>query len=468
MEAPRSRSQIAVLGQVMIQGVSGAMKASENAMRKESNISVTNSVEAPHIRAERQSQHLIEAFLASGLFFMLLPGTFLGVWNLIGISRREALSALSPAWLQAHGQAQVFGWVGSFILGIGFYSLTKIQSTRTFPVGKGWTSWSLWTCGVTLRWMGGVTGWHWRWILPASGLFELGGFLLFFLAVRRHRPASGQSAKPLWMVLVILSTFVFLLTLVINAIALFRLALTGSTPALPHLLDLQLVTMAIWGVLVPTIWGFNARWLPIFAGFGQPGTKWLFAAYGLSLAAIALVFLNQWGISATVFVASALMAIQGLRVWRPAVQPAKVHNIHPSFPYFLRIAYVWLLIASLLGCLAAIEDRSGGLWGASRHALTVGFVAVMVFTIGQRVLPAFCGMRLLWSKELMLWSLALLNAGCLLRVSMEPLAYELDWQIAWNLLPVSAVIELSAVTLFALNLVGTLMQKPAHLRQLSD
>lgn len=68
----------------------------------------------------------------------------------------------------------------------------------------------------------------------------------------------------------------------------------------------------------------------------------------------------------------------------------------------------------------------------------------------------------------MFWSLALLNLGCLLRVSMEPLAYEGDWQIAWRLLPVSAVIELTAVTLFALNLVGTLMQQPAHLRQASD
>lgn len=443
-------------------------KVEAQAMRKENNISAISSAEAPHIRAERQSQALIEAFLVTGLLFMLLPGTFLGVWNLIGISRRQALNALSPAWLQAHGQAQVFGWVGSFILGIGFYSLTKMQSTRTFPAGKGWTAWGLWTCGVAVRWIGGVTGWHWRWILPASGLLELGGFLLFFLAVRRHRPAGGQSGKPLWMVLVILATLVFLLTLLINAIALFRLALTGSTPALPHRLDLQLVMMAIWGVLVPTIWGFNARWLPIFAGFGQPRPRWLFAAYALSLVGLALIFLNHWGVSALVFVASALLAIQGLRVLHPAVQPAKVHNIHPSFPHFLRIAYVWLVVASLIGCLAALEDSSGGLWGASRHALTVGFVAVMVFTIGQRVLPAFCGMRLLWSKELMFWSLSLLNLGCLLRVSMEPLAYELDWQIAWKLLPVSAVIELSAVTLFAVNLVGTLMQPPAHLRQLSD
>lgn len=432
-----------------------------------SNIPEINSDEAPRVRAERQSQRLIEVFLASGLFFMVLPGTFLGVWNLIGISRREALTALSPAWLQAHGQAQVFGWVGSFILGIGFYSLTKMQSTRTFPVAKGWASWCLWTAGVALRWLGGVTGWQWRWILPASGLLELGGFLLFFLTVRRHRPASGQSAKATWTVLVILATRVFMLTLVINAVVLFQLAVRGSSPALPHQLDLQLVTMAIWGVLVPTIWGFNARWLPIFAGFGQPRSRWLLTAYGLSLAGIMLVFFNEWGASAIIFVAAALIAIQGLRVWHPAVQPAKVHNIHPSFPRFLRIAYVWLVVASLLGCLAALEDRSGGLWGASRHALTVGFVAVMVFTIGQRILPAFCGMRILWSKELMFWSLALLNLGCLVRVSMEPLAYDRDWHIAWKLLPVSAVIELTAVSLFALNLLSTMMQKPAHLRQAS-
>ena len=437
-------------------------------MRNETRISEINSAEEPRVRAERQSQHLIEAFLASGLFFMLLPGTFLGVWNLIGISSHQALSALSPASMQAHGHAQIFGWVGSFILGIGFYSLTKMQSTKSFPTRKGWTAWSLWTLGVALRWLAGVTGWQWRMMLPLSGVLELAGFFLFFVTVRRHRSTSGQSARGVWMLLVFCSTFAFLLLLVIDAVALFYAARAGSMPVLPHRLDLQLVTLALWGVLVPTIWGFNARWLQIFAGLDRPHASWLMTGYGLNLAAIALVFLNHWGFSAWVFLGSALAAIHGLRVWHPAVQPAKIHNIHSSFPHFLRIAYGWLLIAALLGCLAARWDHSGGLWGASRHALTVGFVALMVFTIGQRVLPAFCGMRLLWSRELMFLSLALLNLGCLLRVSMEPLAYELDWQTAWKLLPVSAVIEMAAVVLFALNLAGTMMQRPAHLRHAEE
>ena len=96
--------------------------------------------------------------------------------------------------------------------------------------------------------------------------------------------------------------------------------------------------------------------------------------------------------------------------------------------------------------------------------MTVGFVAGMVFVIGPRILPAFCGMRVLWSTRLMFWSLFLLHIGCALRVALEPLAYEGYWKFAWKLLPFSAIVELTAVVLFAWNIVGTLLQPPAHLR----
>ncbi len=71
-------------------------------------------------------QRMLVAYVLTGFLFLLLPGTFLGVWNLISISSRQALDSLSPAFLQAHGHAQIFGWIGTFILGIGFYSLTKM------------------------------------------------------------------------------------------------------------------------------------------------------------------------------------------------------------------------------------------------------------------------------------------------------------------------------------------------------
>ncbi len=420
--------------------------------------------DATRIAMERHSQRLVTAFIASGMLFMLLPGTFLGVWNLIGISQQHTLSNLSAAWLQAHGQAQIFGWVGSFILGIGFYSLTKMQSTFTFPVRVGWTAWGLWTLGITLRWIGGVTGWQWRVLLPLSGLLELIAFILFYRSVRRHRPANSAHRMETWMLVVMAGTIAFLVALAVNLAVLTHLALYGDSPALSHVLDQQLVVLAVWGVLVPTIWGFNARWLPVFAGFKKTDGIRLLIAYGFSVAGIIGIFFERLSVAAVAFTFAALLAIDALHVWERAAQPAKLLHVHKTFPLFIRIAYIWLILSTLLDAVAVLSDHSGGIWGASRHALTAGFVAGMVFAIGQRVIPAFCGMRVLWSTRLMFWSLALLHLGCALRVTMEPLAYENYWVFAWKLLPYSAVVELTAVVLFAVNIVGTLLQPPAHLR----
>ncbi len=413
---------------------------------------------------ERHSQRLVTAFIASGMLFMLLPGTFLGVWNLIGISQQRTLSTVSAAWLQAHGQAQIFGWIGSFILGIGFYSLTKMQSTLHFPVRAAWIAWTLWTLGIAMRWIGGVTAWQWRILLPLSGALQLIACLLFYRAVRRHRPADPAHRMEAWMVVVIAATVAFLVAVTANCAALMYLALYGKSPALPHVLDLQLVVLAVWGVLVPTIWGFNARWLPVFAGFKKPEGIRLLVAYGLSVAGVVAVFLQWLPMAAALFLAAALLAVHALHVWRPAVQPAKLLHVHRTFPVFVRVAYIWLVVSCILDGIAVRYDHGGGIWGASRHALTVGFVAGMVFVIGQRVLPAFCGMRILWSSRLMFWSLLLLNVGCALRITLEPLAYEHIWNLAWKLLPYFAIVELTAVVLFAANIAVTLLYPPAHLR----
>jgi hypothetical protein len=89
----------------------------------------------------------------------------------------------------------------------------------------------------------------------------------------------------------------------------------------------------------------------------------------------------------------------------------------------------------------------------------------MVFAIGQRILPAFCGMRVLFSPALMFAGLAMLTAGCGLRVGSEIGAYEGYLPSLWPLLPVSAVIEMTAVTVFAANLLLTFKSVPAHLRK---
>jgi hypothetical protein len=73
----------------------------------------TKSIMDRAIAREQSLPRMLRAYIVTGLVFMLLPGTFRGVWNLI----REAAEPIAPAWIQAHGHAQLFGWVGTFILG---------------------------------------------------------------------------------------------------------------------------------------------------------------------------------------------------------------------------------------------------------------------------------------------------------------------------------------------------------------
>jgi len=104
---------------------------------------------------------------------------------------------------------------------------------------------------------------------------------------------------------------------------------------------------------------------------------------------------------------------------------------------------------------AAFADVHGGIWGASRHGLTVGFAATMVFAIGPRILPHFAGIQSIFSKRLMFLSLLFLQTGCLLRVFSEPLAYEGLVSFAWKVLPASGMLELAGVLIFATNLALT-------------
>jgi len=64
--------------------------------------------------------------------------------------------------------------------------------------------------------------------------------------------------------------------------------------------------------------------------------------------------------------------------------------------------------------------------------------------------------------------LLLLSCGCALRVSGEVLAYQEILNAAWLWLPYSAVLELLAVTLFAVNLIMTFNQKPASQARLAQ
>jgi uncharacterized protein involved in response to NO len=416
---------------------------------------------------ELRLSQLLMFYIGVGLLFMLLPGTFLGVWNLLSISGRHAAESVSPAWIQAHGHAQVLGWIGSFILGIGYYSIPKLRrGAQPFALASAWLTAALWTAGVLLRWITNVYLWQWRIILPLSAAMELAAFLIFFRAVSQHKPQPSGTARPkleTWIFVVITGAMGLLLTLLLNLGAAIWLAVSGTTPAFPQAFDQRFLIVAAWGFMVPFVWGFSAKWLPTFLGTRSISDRRLALAAAVLVTAVIFGLAGWFVASMIAALAASLLVIPALGVFSRSEKPAKTQGVHPSFPYFIRSAYAWLLIAAALGIWAAAAANPSGIWGASRHALTVGFVSMMVFCVGQRILPAFSGMRLLFSTKLMFIGLLLLTCGCALRVSSEVLAYQDILPRAWSWLPYSAVLELAAVTLFAINLFASFLQSPPAL-----
>src|SRR5689334_22946468 len=94
-----------------------------------------------------------------------------------------------------------FGWIGIFILGIGFYSIPKMTGRSAQPAARGWIAWLLWTSGVLLRWASGFYHLYWRMLLPISATLELAAFIIFLFSVRSHRPAGlrkDNEHMPVW------------------------------------------------------------------------------------------------------------------------------------------------------------------------------------------------------------------------------------------------------------------------------
>src|ERR1051326_6232336 len=154
--------------------VSGLPKEWQDAFRRD----LAEKPPMPDPVPERRLARLLAAFVVTGLFYMLLPGTLLGGWNLVGISSQHQLAAVSTAWIQAHGHAQFFGWVGSFIIGISLYALPKFRGAVTRWVPMGWAMWAMWSAGVALRSYAGVAAAGAPAFRPSAALEVAGAVLL--------------------------------------------------------------------------------------------------------------------------------------------------------------------------------------------------------------------------------------------------------------------------------------------------
>lgn len=398
---------------------------------------------------------MLIVYIVTGLVFMLLPGTFVGAMNLLKISATHTPSSADAGWIQAHGHAQIFGWLGTFIFGVGFYTIPRLRLT-SFSMKAAWATYVLWTTGVTLRWAVGSWPWEWRTLLPLAAVLELMASIIFFVSMFTTRPRTIDTTWRATIRMIGAASLGLVATLVVHTVECFRVAATGTAPVFPFDFNQRFLVLITWASIVPFIWGFATRWIPPLFGLRPTNRRLVVSAFVLMFAACVVAMTGALPVASSMLLAAALTYIVGMRLFEPAAKEAKLKGIHPTTHIFLRIAHGWLLVAGVLGLVASLLPLPNGYAGAGRHAITVGFFSVMVFCIGPRVLPAFFGVVRLFSSRVMFASLLLLNIGCVIRVTSQILAYEHISEIAWSWLPLSAMIEMTAMTLFAVNMVLTL------------
>ena len=133
---------------------------------------------------------------------------------------------------------------------------------------------------------------------------------------------------------------------------------------------------------------------------------------------------------------------------------------------FIRAAYVWFIVATAMLVFTPIYNFgiylpltgahvpfSHAYFGAYRHALTVGFIMMMIVGVSSKVVPTLSGVELRSARSL--WpAFLLLNVGNLTRVSFQ-IATDFS-PAAYKVMGVSGFIEVVGLTMWGYELVSNM------------
>jgi hypothetical protein len=118
----------------------------------------------------------------------------------------------------------------------------------------------------------------------------------------------------------------------------------------------------------------------------------------------------------------------------------------PLYMFVLLPAAPW---RSVSGEQAVAMGFSHAYYGAVRHAITVGFISLMILGMAAKVIPTLNGVDIRTLRPLWL-PFALVNLGCLLRVSLQ-IATDLAPR-AYPLVGVSGVLEVTGIAIWGVHL----------------
>jgi hypothetical protein len=431
-------------------------------------------------------------FFLAGIAVVLTLGAAWGAYLLLRIGGRGDFTAAGLHEVNAHGHAQIFGWVGLFVMGFAYQAFPRFKHTNLAWPRLAYASLWLMLLGLIGRSvcqpLAGAYPELW-WPAVAASVLEVAAIVLFVGALARTWQRSG---KPLAFYdgYVVSALVWFVVQAVYESVYLIATLAAASRDDLLGLVKTwqgPLREIQIHGFALLMILGVSQRLFHHFYGLPAPNARRsVLALVGLNVAVVGeaagLILMSVAGRGwAALWYASVLLLAGAvlwlLRDWRIFSPP---HETDRSLK-FLRAAYVWLgaslamqvllpvyqfLVLPLFaaGGDAAAAGFSHAYYGAVRHAVTVGFVSLMIVGVAAKVVPTLNGLdgralSALWGP------FVLLNLGCALRVSAQTLT---DFSAAaFPVAGVSGLLEVSGLAWWGLHLVAV-MRSGAWLDQSSS
>jgi hypothetical protein len=426
-------------------------------------------------------------FFQAGIAVVLTAGAVWGAYLLVRIALAGSFAAAGLHEVNAHGHAQIFGWVGLFVMGFAYQAFPRFKHTSLAHPRLAYASLGLMLAGLVGRSVAEPLAGAWPLLtypaMAAAGLEVIAAAAFVWVVVATWRVSGkGLAAFDYY----ILSSLVwFVIQAGYEAVYLAATLATRDADQFVSLVatwQAPLRDIQIHGFALLMILGVSQRFFHAFYGFPASNPRRsLLCLVGLNTAVIGevlgLVLLRTaghawaglWYGAALLLTVSAAILVHD---WRLLSRPEESDRSLK----FLRTAYGWLFFSlgmilflpvyqyGLLPWLAPTSAAaqwgfSHAYYGAARHAVTVGFVSLMIVGVAAKVVPTLRGIDRRGLPALWL-PFALLNAGCALRVVSQTLT---DFTpVAYPLAGVSGLAEVTGLAIWGAHLWRLMRASPAR------
>lgn len=417
---------------------------------------------------------IYQFFFISALVTLFTLGCMWGAINLLIIGFEESFHGIDYSWVMAHGHAMIFGFVGFFIIGFSYQALPRFTGTRLWKPRLAFSVLPLMIVGILVQAYAHV-------ITPrppflflgvTAGITQIAAVAIYVLVMAR---TLCGVAKATYHGFIYSALGWFLLAAILNPVIFVLFEAPGSPEAflfnvssfnIPYR-DIQTLGMAVVMIL-----GVSLHILPRAYGFHEPSRRWrnylLWGVNGAILFGVLSFTLGMttgvhwWhaanGISYILLLVAAIGTPIQFRLFRPVPGERSDRGLK-----FIRAAYIWFIVAMLLLMFGPYYmfqvylPMTGGenpfshaYFGAYRHALTVGFIMMMIVGVSSKVVPMFAGINPRQTNSLWV-TFILLNVGNTWRV-VSQITTDF-YPTAFGIIGISGFIELVALSLWGYELI---------------